>query len=85
MKKMINKTFKNLGQTAVEYLLLLSVVGAIALIALNSDMGKFNQAGELYFNKAAEGILGPPPSCGDDICDRPYEDEAKCCVDCDGC
>ena len=72
------------GQTAIEYLVLLTAVVAVVLIMLNTDLGNLQGAGELYFNKASEGIIGQPPTCGNGSCDQ-FESAEKCCVDCGGC
>ena len=49
------------AQTAIEYLLLLGVVTAIALVAFRTFLPKVNKASEFYYNEAAKDILDHPP------------------------
>ena len=49
------------AQTAVEYLLLFGVVTAFVMVGFKIFLPKVNQSSERYYNKAAIGILGPPP------------------------
>ena len=49
------------AQTAVEYLLLLGVTTAIALVGFKVFLPKVTKSSEGYYNKAANVILGPPP------------------------
>ena len=49
------------AQTAMEYLLLLGVATAIALVGFKTFLPKVNSSSELYFNEAANKLLGEPP------------------------
>ena len=70
------------GQTAVEYLLLLGIVVTVVLIGFSKYLPRAQQASNLYFQRAGEGILGEPNPCGDGYCDN-FETDTTCCVDCD--
>ena len=70
------------GQTAIEYLLLLGVIVAIVLLAMPRLLPRTEGAANVYFNRAANAILGKPNPCGDGICDPNFENNEKCCVDC---
>ena len=49
------------AQSAVEYLLLLGVMTAVALVGFRVLLPKVNKSSELYYNKAANAILDRPP------------------------
>ncbi len=70
------------GQTAIEYLLLLAAVVAVTLIALNSNMGGMQEAGNIYFERTSEGLLGKPSPCGDGLCTEFEKTADKCMLDC---
>ena len=55
------------AQTAVEYMLLLGVVTAIALLGFKEFLPRVNRASEVYYNHAANAILGPPPLNGVEV------------------
>ena len=74
--------FKNEGQTALEYMLLLMAVVALVLIGFKTIVPKSLQYSNLYFNRVSYGILGNVSSCGDGVCNRPYESDSSCCMDC---
>ena len=82
------------AQTAVEYLLLLTTVAAVVLIGFRLYLPKVEEAGNIYYNRAAVGVLGAPPFCGDEDCDLGViytpeymirENCCKCPVDCGEC
>jgi Flp pilus assembly pilin Flp len=52
---------ENQGQTAIEYLLLLAVVVAIVLVGFKTYLPQSHNAVDLYYNRAAVGIMGKPP------------------------
>jgi Flp pilus assembly pilin Flp len=49
------------GQTAIEYMLLLAIVVAIVLIGFKKSLPRVQNAANLYFDRAAVGIMGDPP------------------------
>ena len=73
------------AQTAVEYLLLLTIVIVIVLIGLKVYLPRTDLAAELYFNRVGVGILGNANPCGDGNCDDFEKSTRSCCVDCGGC
>lgn len=71
------------AQTAIEYMLLLAVVVAIVLVAFKVSLPKTRASANIFFNRAAIGILGKPNPCGDGVCDPDFEKTAdKCPADC---
>ena len=59
---MIKSNAKNQkGQNAIEYLLLLGVATAIALVGFKTLLPKVNESSELYFNRSVNAILDTPP------------------------
>lgn len=70
------------GQTAVEYLLLLGIVVTVVLIGFSKYLPRAQQASNIYFQRVGEGVLGEPNPCGDGECNREFEDDYTCCVDC---
>ncbi|GEM_PF-2053070 len=70
------------GQTAVEYLLLLGIVVTVVLVGFSKYLPRAQQASNIYFQRVGEGVLGEPNSCGDGTCDKTFEDDTTCCVDC---
>jgi len=83
----LTRIFLKQGQTAVEYMLLLAIVVAIVLIAFKTLLPKSKDSSGLFFNKAAEGIMGQANPCGDCFCDVAGNKEncEKCPVDCGFC
>ena len=71
------------AQTAIEYLLLLMAVVAIVLIGFKLYMPRIQETSNIYYNRAASGIVGKPPSCGDGDCSF-FEDlyGNRCPADC---
>jgi len=65
MKKGLKKGFlrrmRPVGQTAIEYLLLLSAVVVVVLLAFPRLIPRYTQASNRYFNKVSYGILGDSP------------------------
>ncbi len=78
----------NQAQTAMEYMLLLSTVTIITLLAFNGKyLGRVHNAANLYFDRVAVGIYGEGSACGDKHCDTGIEDvvgKAFCPTDCTG-
>ncbi len=71
-KKNPSSKLSNQAQTAIEYLLLLSVVAAIVLIAFNGNyLGRVFNAANLYFDRTAVGIYGNVSTLGDGKCEPP--------------
>ena len=56
------------AQTAVEYLLLLTTIATIVLIGFRIYLPRIQDTANIYYNRAAPGILGTPPLCGDGHC-----------------
>jgi len=81
--KNIRKQHK--AQMAVEYMLVLMLVVTLVLIGFKKYLPQTRAASNLFFNRAAVGIMGPPNPCGDGTCNFPFEDFDKCCTDCGGC
>lgn len=79
---LLNKN-KN-AQTAIEYMLLLGVVVALVLIGFKVSLPQTRASANIFFNRAAIGIMGKPNPCGDCLCDPDFEDFEKCPVDCSG-
>lgn len=52
---------KKQGQTAIEYMVLLTVVAAIVFLGLRNWLGAINETSETYFNEVSEGIMDAPP------------------------
>lgn len=74
------------AQTAVEYLLLLMTVAAIVLVGFKTYLPRIQDTANVYYNRAAPGILGTPPRCGDGVCrPLPFESCEKCPADCGFC
>ncbi|MCK5180104.1 MAG: hypothetical protein KAR32_11285 [Candidatus Omnitrophica bacterium] len=74
------------AQTAIEYLLLLMTVAVIVLLGFKTYLPRVQETANIYYNRAAPGILGAPPRCGDTFCaGPPFEDCAKCPFDCGPC
>jgi Flp pilus assembly pilin Flp len=80
------------GQTAIEYMLILSAVSAIVLVGFRTYLTTVNKSSKLYFNRAATGVMGKPNPCGDGVCCcencSPCDGEEtpeNCCIDCGGC
>jgi len=48
------------GQTAIEYLLLLSAVVAVVLVALRTIMPNTVDYANVYFNRVSYGVMGEP-------------------------
>lgn len=74
--------YRNQGQTAIEYMLLLGVVVALVLIGFKVYLPQTRASANIFFNRAAIGIMGKPNPCGDGVCDPDFEDFDKCPVDC---
>ena len=71
------------AQTAVEYLILLAMVVAIVLIGFRTLLPKAQVNTQGFYNKAAVGIMGRAPHCGDGICNGfQMENPEECVVDC---
>ncbi len=62
MLKIPNKT--NLkGQTAVEYLLIFTVVAIVVFVGFKTLLPRTHTVSEDFFNRVSNGIMGnPPPS-----------------------
>ena len=74
------------AQTAIEYMILLGAVVAIALVGIRTFLPSFQESANLYFNRASYGIMGDPPRCGDGVCrPMPFESCQKCPDDCGFC
>lgn len=59
MRRMKRKNYKkDLGQTAMEYLLILGVMTAIALVAFRTMLPVARQETNLYFNAVTTNLLG---------------------------
>jgi len=71
------------GQTAIEYLLLIAIVVGIVLVSLPRYIPRIYNASNVYFDKASNALLGERPRCGDGVCSPPWEDNERCCADCD--
>lgn len=69
------------GQTAVEYLLLLSTVVVIVLIGFHTYLPRVRIAAEGYLNTVSNGILGAPSLCGDGIANAYEQLYNTCCQD----
>lgn len=78
----VPSAIKKNAQTAVEYVLLLSIVVIIVLIGFRTFVPRAYKASGVYYNRAGYGILGEPNKCGNLNCETPFEDQYKCCVDC---
>lgn len=76
----------NQAQTAIEYMLLLSTVTVIILLAFNGDyLGRVYNAANLYFDRTVVGIYGDGSACGDLHCEDGIENvvgQAFCPIDC---
>ena len=58
----ILKNFRNRkAQTAIEYLLLLTVTAVIVFIGFKTIVPRSGQVSERFFNKVANGIMDTPP------------------------
>ena len=55
------KDHEKKAQTTIEYLLLLSIVAIVVLIAFQIQLSRVNTMAVNYYNKVAAGIMGPPP------------------------
>jgi Flp pilus assembly pilin Flp len=69
------------GQTAIEYMLLFGTVVAIVLIGFKTYVPRMREAANVYFDRAAVGIMGEPSPCGDGTCTA-GESVANCPTDC---
>lgn len=70
------------GQTAIEYMLLFGTVVAVVLIGFKTYVPQMREAANIYFDRAAVGIMGVPAPCGDGSCDGPGENGSNCPTDC---
>ena len=77
--KYTTNTKRNIGQTAIEYLVLLSAVVAIVLIGFNTYIPRINTSSNVFFNRTAVGIYGDPNRCGDGVQGK-FETFANCPV-----
>ena len=60
MQRLFDSQFRK-GQTAVEYLLLLAIMGLILLAAMSGGhIGTAREGAETFFEQAAPQILGDP-------------------------
>lgn len=74
------------AQSAVEYMLLLTVVAAIVLLSMKTLFPRVNRSGEVFYNKTTYALLGEGHHCGDGVCTESLQENAlSCCVDCGGC
>ena len=77
---------KKIGQSALEYMILLGTVVAIVLLGLKNYIPRIEETANIYYNRAAAGILGDPSRCGDGVCDCSWPENCKTCpTDCGGC
>jgi hypothetical protein len=76
-----NREKSLLGQSGLEYTLLLMVVAAVSLVGFNTYLRSVQKSASLYYNRISTGILGKPNPCGDGICSG-GETAGTCCVDC---
>jgi len=67
----------NKAQTAVEYILLLTMVVALVLVGFKKYLPHFYKSSNYYYNVVGTGILGAPNRCGNGIPDV-YETEENC-------
>lgn len=68
---------------AVEYMVMLSAIAIVVLLGFKKYFPQVRGGSELYFNRAADGIMGPPPACGNGICEAGrLETPLTCCRDC---
>lgn len=49
------------GQTAIEYLLIFTIVAVVVLVAFKSFLPRTNVIANDYFNRVADAIMGPTP------------------------
>ncbi len=103
VRKMFDKFFRQglqagrHGQTAVEYLLLLTIAAVVVFVGFQRLLPRVEGTSNQFFNKATQGIMGkpaepitpaapatPPLVCGDNKCDPP-EQCFTCLVDCGPC
>ncbi len=56
-----SKNLRKIGQTAIEYLLLLCLVAGVVLASFNALVPRAQVASGQFYNKAAESIMGAPP------------------------
>ena len=61
MRRFTKRNVKK-AQTAIEYLLLLSIVAIVVFTGFRTVLSRSQKASGDYFNKAREGIVGPPPN-----------------------
>jgi len=54
--------FSFTGQTAIEYMLLLSAVVVVVLVAMRTILPNTVAYSNIYFNRVAYGIMGEPAS-----------------------
>jgi len=69
------------GQTAVEYLLLLSAVVVIVLIGFHTYLPRVRIAAEGYLNTVSIGVMGAPSLCGDGDATSHEQLYNTCCQD----
>lgn len=80
------KPYYRQAQTAVEYMLLLAVAVTVVLVGFRTFLPKAQDKTGAFYEKAAKGIMGKPPHCGDGKCEEERaENKVTCCVDCGGC
>ncbi|HOD12052.1 MAG TPA: hypothetical protein PKO44_03020 [Candidatus Omnitrophota bacterium] len=63
-RMLIGKMFDSAGQTAIEYMLLLTICALIVFAAFKTFFapgGNVNKPTEAYFNKISSNIMGPEP------------------------
>lgn len=63
-RMLIGKMFDSAGQTAIEYMLLLTICALIVFAAFKTFFapgGNVNKPTEAYFNKISSNIMGPAP------------------------
>lgn len=59
---MIHKIkYNRLGQTAIEYMLLLAVVVAIILLSFPAFFPRLENGTDIFYNRVAVGIMGETP------------------------
>jgi len=80
--KILAKISQNKAQTAIEYMLLLGIVTAIVLIGFKKFLPQVQESSNLMYNRAAIGIMGDAPKCGDGTCNHDERKSKRCKIDC---
>ncbi len=74
------------AQTALEYMLLLTVVMTVVLVGFRAYLQDAQEASNILYNRIAPAILGEAPECGDGCCNEfeNLDGGTRCPVDCPG-